>query len=392
MKSGWASTGAHDVLLKPSPKRGTHGYDPAHPELLASLIMAGPDVVRRGSLGQVRMTRIAPAGGMARPLYHHGNPTMFAGASLMTTSTTRRAFLTGVAAAMAAPAILRARRVARYPISFSTLGCPAWSWARIVEQAGALGFAGIEVRGVAGEMDLSKVPEFSPSRIADTRRDLAALNLTISDLGASAHMHAREPQARQVQFDEGRRHIDVAHALGVKYVRMFGDKVPEGENKADVIARVADGFRQMAAHAKGSGVTVLIESHGDFTSAADLEQILRAVDSDAFALLWDAHHTFASGHEQPADTYAKLRSWIRHTHLKDSRPGAKGREYVLTGEGDVPVKEQVRVLASNGYTGFYGFEWEKRWHPEIPPAEVAFPHYARVIGEYLSAAGVSAAD
>ena len=42
-------------------------------------------------------------------------------------------------------------------------------------------------------------------------------------------MHEKDPAAREKQLDEGRRFIDLAHAMGVKYVRMFGDKMPEGE-------------------------------------------------------------------------------------------------------------------------------------------------------------------
>lgn len=302
-------------------------------------------------------------------------------------STTRRTFLTTVAAGMTAPALLRARQSRRYPISFSTLGCPEWTWAQVLDQAARLGYAGIELRGISGEMDLTKVAALSGSRIADARRDLAAQDLVIVGLGASANMHEQQPAAREKHFDEGRRFIDLARALDVRYVRVFGDRVPAGESKADVIVRVIDGFRQMAAYAESAGVTVLIESHGDFTRADDLERILREVNSDAFALLWDAHHTYVSAQEPPADTYARLGSWVRHTHLKDSTPGPKGRTYVLTGDGEVPVKEQVRTLAANGYTGFYGFEWEKRWHPEIAPPEVAFPHYVKVMAEYLAAAG-----
>lgn len=303
-------------------------------------------------------------------------------------STTRRTFLTTVAAGMAAPALVRARQTRRYPISFSTLGCPEWSWRQVLDQASTLGYAAIELRGIAGEMDLTKVPELSGSRIADARRDLAALSLVVPVLGASSNMHEKAPAARQRHFDEGRRFIDLAKALQVPYVRMFGDRVPDGESKADVLPRVVEGFQQMAAYAKQAGVTVLIESHGDFTQAADLERILREVGSDAFELLWDAHHTFVSAQEPPADTYKKLGRWIRHTHLKDSNPAGDGRAYVLTGEGAVPVREQVQVLAANRYGGFYGFEWEKRWHPEIPPPEVAFPHYAKVMSGWLSAAGV----
>jgi sugar phosphate isomerase/epimerase len=201
-------------------------------------------------------------------------------------------------------------------------------------------------------------------------------------------MHEKDPAARSKQLDEGRRFIDLAQAMGVKYVRMFGDKVPEGESRNEVIRRVVEGFQQMASHAKPAGVVVLIESHGDFTNSKDLEAILTGVGSDAFALLWDAHHTFVAGKEQPAETYARLGRWVRHTHLKDSKPEGAERRYVLTGTGAVPVKDQVEVLAKAHYPGYYCFEWEKKWHPEIEEPEVAFPHYARVMGEYLAAAGV----
>jgi sugar phosphate isomerase/epimerase len=305
------------------------------------------------------------------------------------TDLARRTFLTSLAAGFAAPAILRAQtRPKRLPIAFSTLGCPAWSWKAILEAADRLGYAALELRGIAGEMDLPKVPEFQGSRLAETKRELAALGIVISDLGASARMHEKDKAARDKQLDEGRRFIDLAQALSVPYVRMFGDKLPPDEPKEEVMKRVVEGFQQMAAHAKAAGVTVLIESHGDFTGSADLEQILTSVGSAHFALLWDAHHTFVAGKEAPADTWKRLGSQVRHTHLKDSVPEGTGRRYVLTGTGQVPVKEQVRVAAKGGYKGFYCFEWEKKWHPEIEEPEVAFPHYAKTMREYLAAAGV----
>jgi len=306
------------------------------------------------------------------------------------TTIARRSFLSTVGAGLAAPAILRAQsRSKRYPIAFSTLGCPAWSWKAILESADRLGYAGIELRGVAGEMDLPKVPELSGTNLGGTKKDLAALGLVVSDLGASSRMHEKDPATREKQFDEGRRFIDLAQALGVRYVRMFGDKIPEGEPKEEVMKRVVEGFQQMAAYAKPAGVTVLIESHGDFTHSADVADILTRVASAQFALLWDAHHSFVAGQEKsPADTYAKLGKWVRHTHLKDSVPEGADRRYVLVGKGEVPVREQVRVLASHGYGGFYCFGWEKKWHPEIEEPEVAFPQYAKVVGEYLAEAGV----
>jgi len=303
----------------------------------------------------------------------------------------RRSFLATLGAGVGAPAILRAQgRPKRYPIAFSTLGCPAWSWKQILETADRLGYAALELRGIAGEMDLPKVPELSGSRLAETKKDLAALGIVVSDLGASARMHEKDPATREKQFDEGRRFIDLAQAMGVKYVRVFGDKIPEGEPKEEVMKRVVEGFEKMAAYAKPAGVTVLIESHGDFTKSPDLVEILSRVGSPQFALLWDAHHSFVAGKEKPVDSYAQLGKWIRHTHLKDSKPEGAERRYTLIGQGEVPVQEQVKVLAGAGYPGFYCFEWEKKWHPEIEEPEVAFPQFAKVVGAYLAEAGVKA--
>jgi sugar phosphate isomerase/epimerase len=300
----------------------------------------------------------------------------------------RRQVLGTLAASIAAPALLRARGRRRLPIAFSTLGCPGWPWKKVLAEADRLGYAGIELRGIEGDMDLTKRPELVGDGLKQTRRDLDALGLVITDLGASARMHEKDPAVRATQLDEGRRFIDLAHSLRVPYVRMFGDKMPPDEAKEDVLKRVVDGFQQMAAHAKPAGVVVLIESHGDFTRSPDLETILTRVGSPAFALLWDAHHTFVAGGEAPAETFKRLGRFMRHTHLKDSVAAGAERKYVLTGKGEVPVKDQVKVLADSGYKGFYCYEWEKKWHPEIEEPEVAFPHYVSVMTDYLAQAGV----
>jgi sugar phosphate isomerase/epimerase len=277
----------------------------------------------------------------------------------------------------------------RTPIAFSTLGCPKWPWATIVSQAAALGYAAIELRGIEGEMDLTRRPELTGSRLDTTLKDLRALDLAVSDLGASSRMHEADPKVRAAQLDEGRRFIDLAARMGVPYVRVFGDKVPPGETRAEVVARVIDGLRTLGEHARGSGVAIILESHGDFTDSPSLTQILQGAALPNVALLWDAHHTVVAGKETPAQTFAALGRYVRHTHLKDSRPEKDGVRYVLTGSGTVPVKDTVAVLVKAGYKGYYCFEWEKAWHPEIEEPEVAFPHYAEVMRRYLSDAGWS---
>jgi len=294
--------------------------------------------------------------------------------------TTRRDFV-GTAAALLLPWQL----AKKLPLGFSTLGCPTWPWSRILDFAAEHQFASIELRGIQANMDLTKVPELAPEHIGDARRQLGAHGLSVSCLGASAQMHDMDAVKHAAQLDEARRFIDLAQALGAPYVRVFGNEYVAGVPREAMLAHIAGALRSLGDYAKPKNVTVVIESHGDFTDSPALLEILHKADSPNVALLWDAHHTFVSGKEQPEDTVRQLGRYIRHTHLKDSVPAGTDRRYVLTGTGDVPVQRQIAALAKIGYRGFFSFEWEKRWHAEIEEPEVALAQYAQVASGYLRA-------
>ena len=314
----------------------------------------------------------------------------------------RRGFLrvAGAMAAVAATGCSRAATVGsstasaaiaggsgRLPLGFSTLGSPKWTWPQTLDFAAAHGFAAIELRGILDQMDLSKVPEFQPARLAQAKRELAERGLVVSDLGASINLHEQDQSKRATAMAETRRFIDLASAMGSPYVRVFGNEYPKGMERKAVLEYIGAGLRELGEYGRPRNVTVILESHGAFADSPTLLELMRLADSPNVALLWDAHHTFVGG-EQPEATVAQLGKWIRHTHLKDSVPDGKDRKYVLTGRGDVPVKRQIEALARIGYKGFYSFEWEKRWHPEIAEPEVAFADYATVASGYLRDAGV----
>ncbi|GAC1660482.1 MAG: sugar phosphate isomerase/epimerase [Candidatus Acidiferrum sp.] len=270
---------------------------------------------------------------------------------------------------------------ARLPLAFSTLGCPKWSWKQILEFAAQHEFSAIELRGLMGEMDLPLRPEFAKDKIAQAKKDLAAHGLKIACVSSSSVMHEADAQKRGQQIADAKRFIDLANELGAPYVRVFGNKI-EGP-KDEVVAQVAAGLRELGEYGGPRGVTVILESHGDFTDSATLKEIFTQADSEHVALLWDAHHTFVSSHEEPEFTVSQLGKWIRHSHLKDSVADGTRRRYVLTGRGEVPVKRQIAALAGIGYRGYYCFEWEKVWVPELEEPEIAIADYAQVARGYL---------
>src|SRR5574341_2589496 len=178
-------------------------------------------------------------------------------------SLTRRDLLKTLAAG-AAIAAGRATSAATLPkLAFSTLACPKWTWRTILDTAKREGYAAIELRGLGGEMNLPSRPEFAGSAAASAVKDLRALDLRLACVSSSANLHHRDPAKRTKELDDARRFIDLAKTLEAPYVRVFGNNWVEGEAHAATLDRVAAGLRELTAHAKGSGVEVIIESHGD---------------------------------------------------------------------------------------------------------------------------------
>lgn len=303
--------------------------------------------------------------------------------------TTRRQFMQTLSVAalsqVAVPHLWAAEK-SRIPIAFSTLGCPAWDWARILQFAHLHGFSAIELRGLQGNMDLPSNAIFAPARIEQTKKEIHNSKLRIACVSSSANLYMEDSEKRAKELADARRFIDLASALGAPYVRVFGGKAESDKSPAPddaTKARVAAGLRELGEYSGPKGVTVIIESHDHFTSSATLKDVLTAANSEHVGLLWDAHHTFATSNEDPEFTVKNVGPWIRHTHLKDSVGKGEDRKYVLTGTGNVPIERQIKVLQSIGYKGFYCFEWEKVWHPDLVDPQIAIPDFAHVVGQCL---------
>src|SRR6476620_10221288 len=74
-------------------------------------------------------------------------------------------------------------------LSFSTLGCPDWTFKDIVDFAAKNNYNGIEIRGIQKQLDLTKCPEFSSTENIHASLKLAEeKGLKFVDLGSSAEM------------------------------------------------------------------------------------------------------------------------------------------------------------------------------------------------------------
>lgn len=269
-------------------------------------------------------------------------------------------------------------------LSFSTLGCPDWTFHKIVSFAAQHGYSGLEIRGIQRELYLPKCNGFStPAAIAATRRLVKDNNLKMVNLGSSAALHCSNATERQKNLDEAKRFIDLAEELSCPHIRVFPNDFPKDQDREATIDLIIKGLRELGDYAKGSAVTVLLESHGEVVRTGDLERIMADAAHKQVGLVWDIVNMWAATKEAPAAVYGVLKKFIRHTHIKDLNGVAGKEQYTLLGRGETPVFEGIDALHNGGYNGYYSFEWEKLWHPELAEPELALDDYPKVMQQHF---------
>ena len=269
-------------------------------------------------------------------------------------------------------------------LSFSTLGCPNWSFDEIVRRASQYGYDGVAFRGLGGELDLTKVPEFSPAERANTRRRLREAGLTTSMVLTSAAMMIAEVEKLEASLLLGQSHIDIASDLECPYIRVFGGQMSVGISHAAAVRRAGDRLRQLADYGAQKGVYVLIETHDDWVVTSLLRRAVEAANHPNVGVLWDVHHPVRIPGESVAQAWANIGPWVRCVDFKDSVTDFEARlgyRYVQIGDGEIPLKDALQILKAAGFDGWLTFEWEKVWHPDLADPSVAFPEFiARIRG------------
>lgn len=271
-----------------------------------------------------------------------------------------------------------------FKIGFSTLGCPGYSVEEVAALAHDQHFDGVEIRFIRDVVDLSRLEEFSPARIADTRRIFDDAGVEVSCIDTSVRFTSADPAERQAQRELAKINCEIANGLGARYIRTFGGPLPHGADLAEQAAAIGDGLGEVAEDSWAAGVETLVETHDDFCTAETVGMLLDH-SSERLGILWDFLHTFRHG-EEAAKTWAALGPRIRQVHVKDATVATPEKfDLTLTGTGIVPIGDLVDVLKDAAFDGYVDFEWEKAWHPEIEDPEVAIPHFRTAVDAIISA-------
>ena len=259
-------------------------------------------------------------------------------------------------------------------LAFSTLACPEWDAETVVGRAVRFGYDGVEWRGGP---DGTVRTSWSKRHRADLCRSMERAGLASIAVTAYSNLVGPEPDLRRASVDAIADHAELARDLGAGVVRIFiGTRDDEAPDPV-VTERAVDGIRRALDRVRPTGVVLAVEPHDDHVRAAALRPILAAIPDPSLGVVWDIANGWAAG-ESPADGFGAYAGRIRYVQVKDGVGRGSAWRLVELGRGEVPIDRALTALRA--WTAGrpdapppISVEWERAWHPELAPADVALP-------------------
>ena len=317
------------------------------------------------------------------------------------------------------------------PLAFSTLGCPGDSLAQVIDIARATGATGLEIRVADGEFAHTSLTAAERATIAS---ELANAGLTLVSLASYVRVCAPLESAGTPDGDTGPAGapgsgtpgsggpvapvasgandpvladllfaVELAADLSAgnrgagAQLRVFPGAGLEpcergAEPSAELLAadRLAgDRLNAAAPRARELGVTMLLETHDSHPRASDVMRILAHVAPDApIKVIWDLMHPWRHD-EAPEVTAQLLADSLAYAQYKDGvrSPGSNTVTLTLPGEGELPLLQMrdlvAGISAARGITDpWISLEWERAWHPHLPPVAEALESLKAVLGTH----------
>ncbi len=257
-----------------------------------------------------------------------------------------------------------------FKLAFSTVACPQLTVEEVVRQAKEWGYQGIELRtrGLGGS-DLASDPALTePAKIVSVFEKMEIDPVCVSTEVSLHHRDSTRLYQATVQL---KRDLELAAALGAKAVRIFADEVDLGEDRREVIQRVARNVHPLVDLAAELGVQILFENTPAFGHAKWWWWLLNLIEHPMIGVCWNVANAAAVG-ELSSISVPNLNSRIKLVKVQDVQVGT-GTGYVPLGEGDVGIQDLIKRLMGIGYEGYLTVEWDRLWLPSLAPAEEYLP-------------------
>lgn len=232
--------------------------------------------------------------------------------------------------------------------------CPDWSLDEVLAGMKRHGYKGLEPRVEWGHQ-CGIEAELSAAGRREVKDKVAGEGLEICCIATSARMAAADEAERAGHVEDLRKYIDLAGDLGCPYIRTFGGPRSHEVELAPIVEYVAEGYRQVTAQAADAGVTVLMETHDEWSCSAPVRAVIEAVDNPNLQVLWDIMHPQRMM-EKPAETFQTIGDYTRHLHAHDGSYVDGKMQVGPLGHGAIDHAIPLALLQEFGFSGYFSVE------------------------------------
>ncbi|WP_210367547.1 sugar phosphate isomerase/epimerase [Bacillus sp. REN3] len=237
------------------------------------------------------------------------------------------------------------------------------------------------VKGIGGEhfevvplgFDLLE----NASLVKEIRKKAEDEGIELSNYAIGADFLKDDPDEVQLEIERVKKHVDIAHELGVKFMRHDVASRPPAEativNFIDDLPVLAEACREIADHARSYGIVTSVENHGFYVQSSDRVQLLvHKVGRPNFRTTLDVGN-FLCADEDPVSAVKNNISLASMVHVKDfyHRPDDRdpGEGWfrttagnflrgAITGQGDLDLRQILKIIKKSGYDGYLSLEFE----------------------------------
>ncbi len=121
---------------------------------------------------------------------------------------------------------------------------------------------GVELGLDAIDVSLLFYPDWSPQAVAQKRREVEDQGISLAMITTYPDFTHPDAAQRAQELDRARQTVDLAAALGAKFLRATAGQSHPQTGREQGVAWAVEGLSALVASARGSGVTVLFENHG----------------------------------------------------------------------------------------------------------------------------------
>ncbi len=162
-----------------------------------------------------------------------------------------------------------------------------------------------------------------------------------------------DPDKRKTDMESIKKHIRIAHRLGVKDIVIHPGS--NAELKRDQLFKVnVDSYRELSDIAEEHSITIFIENiPGVFEDSSNVLELIDAIDRPDFGVNFDTSHANLC----KLDLVKEIKNYgdkLLGTHISDN--DGSGDQHQIPGWGNINWPEVMKAFKEINYKGLFNFE------------------------------------